>query len=239
VIVILCHPDDAAALWLHGTWRALGIAGIELVAVEQLVFSRSIVHRLADGGDTGAVRLADGRTLRPDAIAGLVNRVQYLPTQHFAAASPDDRAYATAELSAFMLAWLNSIAGRVLNPARPVALGGGTFARPTVLHLAAVAGLPTTTWRSSAHDLDDEGSSRLAPTHAATVFDGRLFGPLLPRPLQDGCRRLAALLGVPLLQVLLHQSRENGWRLVDATGAADFRIGGRALAAAIAKAMAA
>ena len=113
----------------------LGVGGVELVAVEQLVYSRRIVYRLTTHGDSGGIELADGRTLRPESITGLVNRVQYLPTQHFARAQPADRAYAEAELSAFLLAWINGIAGRVINPALPFALGGGAFPRPTVTHL--------------------------------------------------------------------------------------------------------
>jgi hypothetical protein len=77
----------------------------------------------------------------------------------------------------------------------------------------------------------------MSPTHAVLTFDGRLFGPLLPRSLQDGCRRLATLLGAPLLQVELHQSSEHGWRFVNASGAADFRIGGKPLARDLARAL--
>ena len=78
----------------------------------------------------------------------------------------------------------------------------------------------------------------MSPTHAALVFDGRLYGSLLPRHLQDGCRRLAVLLGTPLLEVRLHRPSGQGWRFVDASGAADFRIGGKPLARALAQALA-
>jgi len=237
MIVILCHPGDAAALWLHETMRSLGIAGVELVAVEQLVYSRRIVYRLNADGDSGRVELADGRALHPQAITGLVNRVVFLPTQHFARALAADRVYAESELSAFLLAWINGVAGRVINPALPFALGGGAFPRPTVMHLASVAGLPTGGWRAdSSHD--DSGTPPMSPTQAALVFDGRLYGPLLPRHLQDGCRRLAVLLGAPLLQIHLHRSSAQGWRFVDASGAADFRIGGKPLARALVLALA-
>lgn len=237
MILVLCHPGDAAALWLRGAMQSLGVAGVELVAVEQLVYSRRIVHRMSGDGDSGSVQLADGRTLHPQAITGLVNRVEYLPTQHFARAQPSDRAYAEAELSAFLLAWINGVAGRVVNPPLPFALGGGAFPTPTVAHLASVAGLPTDAWRAGATD-DGGGAPPVQPTHAALVFDGRLYGALLPRHLQDGCRRLATLLGTPLLQIGLHQSSEHGWRFAHASGVADFRLGGRPLARALAQALA-
>jgi hypothetical protein len=238
MIVVLCHPDDVATMWLQATWRELGVNDVELVSVEQLVFSRVLVHRLTNAGDSGSVRLADGRTLQLERISGLVNRVRFLPTSHFATADAVDRAYATAELNAFMLGWLNGVAGRVLNPARPFDLGGGMIDRTTVIHFAATAGLPTETWCASSTRHDDDAASWLTTTHAPVVFDGRLFGPIMPHSVQDGCRRLAALLGVPLLQVLLHHSDERGWLLVDAVGHVDFRFGGQPLAAAIAGALA-
>ena len=63
MIVILCHPDDAAALWLDRELHELGTPDMALVAVEQLVFSRRIVHQLTGAGDNGTIALADGRTL--------------------------------------------------------------------------------------------------------------------------------------------------------------------------------
>lgn len=233
VIVILCHADDEPALWLHGALRDLGLKRLELVAVEQVVYSQRIVHRLDDNGDRGEIHLADGRILRAESISGLINRVQYLPTQHFERADPLERIYAIQELSAFMLAWLDSIAGRVINPPLPFALDGGNFQPTTVLHYAAAAGLPTRTWRCGTNIIERDAEPDVTATHAAIVFNGRLFGRILPRNLRDGCVRLATLLGVPLLQILLHHSVGFGWRFVAATGMADFRIGASRLAAAI------
>ena len=237
MIVILCHPGDSAAVWLHGVLRTLGLDTVDLVTVEQVVYSRQIIHRLGAHGDTGAIHLADGRVLRPETITGLINRVQYLPTAHFAAADAAERAYATEELSAFMLAWLDSVAGRVINPPTPFALGGGAFQTATTIYLAAMAGLPTVAWRASTTESADDDTLPPPATHCAIAFDGRLFGTLLPRQLQEGCQRLAALLGVPLLQILLHHSPERGWQFVGANGAADFRLGGKPFAAAMAQAL--
>jgi hypothetical protein len=65
-----------------------------------------------------------------------------------------------------------------------------------------------------------------------------VFGPLLPRALQDGCRGLASLLGTPLLQVELRQATGDPWRFVSAGGIADFRIGGERLVKALAQTLA-
>ena len=108
------------------------------------------------------------------------------------------------------------------------------FEDATIAHLAAMAGLPTFGWHSSTKTGADTPTPVVPPTHGVVVFDGRVFGPILPRSLQDGCRRLAALLGVPMLQVLMHHDRAHGWRFVNATGTVDFQIGGRPLVSALA-----
>jgi hypothetical protein len=236
MIVILCHPGDASALWLAASMRELG-AAIELVTVEELVYSRRIVYRLSDAGSAGTIVLADGRTLRPESITGLVNRVAYVPTAHFARALQTDRAYAEAELGAFLLAWINGVAGRVVNPPLPFSLGGAIVARPALMHFAAMAGLPTGGFRTSA-DSHEATQSLLPATHAALLFDGRTYGTLLPRKLLEGCRRLAGFTGASLLQIQFNQSPERGYRFVSASSAVDFRLGGTPLARDLAQAFA-
>ncbi len=254
MLVILCHPDDAPALWLDRELKAMDVKGTAVVSVEQLVYSRSITHVLTGSTEHGTIRLADGRVLRAEAITGLINRVRYVPTQHFGGASPADRDYAAAELHAFLLAWLNGIAGRVLNPARPLALGGGNDDLAAIRHYAAAAGLPTRAWHEStrggnggvrgAGAADTPGAGLVTPvdaaataTHVVTVLDHRIFGSLVPADVQAGCRRLAVYLGSPLLQVAFSRSSAGGLQFAHATARVDFHLGGRPLAAAIAKAV--
>jgi hypothetical protein len=234
MIVILCHADDAAALWLCAALRRLGRDDVEAVSVEALVYSRRIVHRLDDAGDTGEIEMADGRVLRCEAIDGIVNRVRFLPLAHIERAAAADRTYATEEIHAFLLAWLDGVAGRVINPPLPTVLDGGTFPTATVVHLAAMAGLPTRRWAYGSEE-DPDAPAVPGATVPVIAFDNRIFGPVVPRALQDGCRRLAVLLGVPLLEVALSHSAEGGWRFQGARGLADFRAGGAPLAAAISR----
>jgi hypothetical protein len=243
MLVILCHPNDAPALWLDRELLEIGMKGTAIVSVEQLVYSRSITHVLTGSAEYGTIRLADGRSLHPETITGLINRVCHVPTHHFTHAAPADRGYAAAELHAFLLAWLNSIAGRVLNPARPLALGGGRTDPIAIRHYAATAGLPTGPWRDSTRvtctkaGLVSPAETAAIPTHVVTVLDERVFGPIIPAGLQGGCRRLASYLATPLLQVAFSRSAAGSFQFVHATPMVEFQLGGRPLAAAIAKAV--
>jgi hypothetical protein len=221
--VILCHPDDAAALWLHGALVALGLPTVELVAVEQLVYARRIVHRIDGAGDRSVIDLFDGRRL-DSTIEGLVNRIRFLPQQHLTRVAASDQSYAVDELRGWLLAWLDSLPCPVINQPRPQSLGGLWHHPATVAHLAAVSGLPC----------GDGSEDPEASRSAVVVFEGKVFGPILPRARQEAACRLAALLGASALQVDFEQGGKTGWRFVGANGMADFRIGGRPLAAAVA-----
>lgn len=241
--LVLCHADDAPAAWLAHALRSRGVA-LEVVTVEALAYSRRIVFRQDSAGDGGSVTLHDGRVLRPQALAVLIDRVRYLPVAHFAAAAPEERAYAESELGALLLGWRHAVPGRVINPVRPGAPGGDAFSSMGILHAAAMAGLPTMRWQASSETAGERRAPaaphhRPHPSHGVIAFDGRVYGPPLPRPLRDGVRRLAALLGLPLLQVGLDRDSGGEWRFIDATGNVDFRRGGLALARDLAGIMAA
>lgn len=234
--LILCHADDRAALWLHRALAAAGVADLQLVAVEQLAFSRRIVHRMDSASDTGEIRLADGRTIRPEAVAGLVNRVRFIPGDHLARAVERDRIYALDELHAFFLAWLDSIPGLVLNRARPEAIGGDHVPALLAAREAAAVGLPVAAHHGSSREpdaLESTGSDA-----RAIVLGHRVFGPILPRALQDGCRRLGVALGLGLMQVNFVRDPDGGLRFSGASGAVDFPSGGQALVGALADTLA-
>jgi len=64
-----------------------------------------------------------------------------------------------------------------------------------------------------------------------------MYGPVLAGELQDGSRRLATLLGLPLLQVAFVLSVRGEWRFLHATGFVDWQLGGHALARALVRAL--
>jgi hypothetical protein len=169
--------------------------------------------------------------LRPEAVQLLINRIRWLPTEHFAPAAPAERDYAESELSAFLLAWLNGIGGRILNPPHPYALGGTVPSALALHHYAALAGLPV-----AARQWDEDSAAEAAQdtgTHRAVVFDGRVYGRGVPRALHAPLGRLAVLLGLPLLQAEFALGNARTWIFVGAHGHVDFSAGGEALARAL------
>ena len=202
MIVLLCHDEDAAALWLHRALREQGCAALELVSVEQLVYSRSIVHRLDDRGDLGQIRLADGRVLRPETIAALLNRVRYLPTQHFARAAADgshlrDQRSSTRSCSRGSTAWrARHQSGAAVRARRRHFRSGYRHARrshggPADRRLAGR--------QRSARQRNRLRTCRRRTRRSSST--GGCSGPPCRVSSMTAVCRLAALVGVPLLQL--------------------------------------
>ena len=116
--LILAHAGDAAARHLAARWGD----GAMLLTPGQL-HTWSWALRLDAGGVTrGTVRWPrDGGRSQIDAV---VCRLGGISTAELGRIRPEDREYAAAELTAFLLAWLSACPCPVLNPPGTGSLNG-------------------------------------------------------------------------------------------------------------------
>jgi hypothetical protein len=217
--LVLCSAADRAALWAAQQLRAHGLAPLAIVSPQELLCARTWEHRVDRPGCARTrIVLRDGRELNSAVIAGVLNRIDRLPTATFAAASPTDREYAEQEWAALLLSWLASLRG-VLNPPLAQGLVGGTRdARFWTWH-AAAAGLP----------VRDEKIGKMIHV---VVFADEVFGPVPDAP-SPALLRLAKLTHTPLLGVNLFRGIRSPWQFHSASPFPDFRVGGPALVAAL------
>jgi hypothetical protein len=230
VILIICNPQDHGAQKLQRLLAAEGAAAA-CIAIDEIVYARRIVHRIGRERERSEIGLARGGSILPEALSGVINRIETLPTRHLERVAAADRGYAMQEQSAFLLAWLDSLPCRVINEARANALGGLWLHPFAMRHLAAVAGLPTRPLRWSSDE--DLPAPPPGPVVAAVVFDGKVFGPILPAATQAAIRRLSQLAGMALMQIEFDASPE-GLAFRSAHGLVDPQVGGRPLARALA-----
>ena len=236
--LVLCAPTDAAALWAYQRLGDCGLAPLELVSTEQLVYSRRWEHRLGSEGMHLAISLTDGRTIRHDGVRGVLNRLPPVLPDHFPAAAPADRLYAAQEVTALFMSWLSALPPPVLN--RPTSQGlSGAWRHPSEWAcLAGRAGLATFPYRQDGRTLP-QATARLAPpsTPNQTVFvvDGRFVGPAVPTGVAEGCRRLAELARTGLLGVELAEGADGLWTFAGASPQPDLRLGGQALVEGLAE----
>jgi hypothetical protein len=217
VILVIADATDEPALWLQRRLEPLVGMPVRRITARQLVLGSRFRWHMTSDASQSEVRLANGRLVATAQLAGVISRIQGLPTEPVARVAPADRDYVESELHALLLGWLAALPVPVLGAPSPSCLGGAWAAPAVARMLAAAAGL--------AADMS-ERPIWAAGNVAAIVLGGRIYGPLLPRPVMQALVRFAATYG-GMVQVTLNRS-EN-FAFVDATPYVDFQLGGSAL----------
>ena len=167
--------------------------------------TRSWTLRLDAGGAArGTVRWPGkgGRTV----IEAVVCRLGGIGTAELGRVRPEDREYAAAELTAFLLAWRTACPCPVLNPPGTGSLNGPGWQAEHWLRAAAQAGLPV----CETHRLVAPGTPATAmpppvpgaPAAEVIVVAGECLGPV-SAAYQQKLRYLSDAAGTPLLRVAL------------------------------------
>lgn len=129
-------------------------------------------------------------------ITGVLTRLQWVTDGEVIDMAPHDRAYAAAEMQAFLLSWLTRLRCPVLNPPTPTCLSGAYWRAEKWIHTAARAGIPVQPIRRDTQS----GTPLPAHSHSVTVIGRHAFGSTDPI-LLGHARRLAEIAGVSLLTV--------------------------------------
>ncbi|GAA1390469.1 hypothetical protein [Catellatospora chokoriensis] len=224
--LVLCHPDDHAALWAYTALKARGLAPLRLVCPQALACATHVVHRIDAHGARFELSLADGSTLASKQIRGVLNRMSSLPVAHLGPADDVDSRYAAEELSALALSWLSCISPVMVNRPSPRGLPGAWRPAAQWAVLAAQAGLAV-----SAVPLYSPGlhPRPLAPARVVVVAAGTAYGAPAPEAVMRACVQLADAAELDLLSVGFHVEPDGTWRFAHADPLPDLRLGGQAL----------
>ncbi|NBH06312.1 hypothetical protein [Amycolatopsis sp. SID8362] len=130
MLLILAHAHDAAARALADRWGSEAM----LLTVDVLHEARLSLSVDSSGGVCAS--LATGAV-----ITGVVNRLGVITAADVSRVRREDRAYAAAELTAFLLAWLDACPAPVLNPPNPRCLNGPAWYPEEWADAAAAVGL--------------------------------------------------------------------------------------------------
>ncbi|HEX8163776.1 MAG TPA: hypothetical protein VF538_18050 [Pyrinomonadaceae bacterium] len=240
--LILSSSHDAHAQWAYAGLKARGLAPLEMVSAEALLYSPRWEHRLDADAARLSVTLRDGRAISDERVRGVLNRLTHVPTHHFSASRDHD--YITQEFTAFFMSWLNALPGPVLNPVTPQGLCGRWRHPSEWVLIASAAGLPTPIYRQSSLDGLDETRAerrlfpRTTPTRHVIVVGSQVISPAAaPREIEEGCRRLAESAATPLLGVEFAATAESAWTFAGASPLPELSFGGEPLLDALAAAL--
>jgi hypothetical protein len=201
--------NDIEARWVADGLRARTDQPVKWVTDAALVHDCRWELRVGADGATSRLRLGDGTVLDPSTVDGVVNRLCWLGAEAFTGASADDREYATAELFALGLGWLESLGGRVVN--RPAGTGLAGPARRTAewRSLARTVRLPVEPYDSDDPPSEVPPYGDAAGVVSVLVVDGDVIrapgapGDDLPLAVRDGLVALQRVSGLDLLEAHL------------------------------------
>lgn len=220
VWLIICELEDDSALSLA---TLLEREGVELTVLlpEDLVRATHVHHVRGDGA-SGFVRLRDGTELDLANVSLLVNRLFAVPEAHVERCAPEERAYVRAEWTAFFASLVSCCGGPVLNPPSGDNPGGHPLNELECLHYAGICGLPV-----APRVVTDQADSWVEvepPPLSSHIVVGESVLPELSEPLAQGARRLARVLGLPLLQVDFAADPEGHYVFHGCSSQVEFRL---------------
>ncbi|UOX91114.1 hypothetical protein MUY14_11005 [Amycolatopsis sp. FBCC-B4732] len=188
MLLILAHAHDAAARALADRWGDEAL----LLTVDELHRAQWALSIDRSGRVRAELSLGS-----PVSVTGVVNRLGVLTGADLARVRREDRSYAAAELTAFLLAWLDACPAPVLNPPNPRCLNGPAWNPEEWADAAAAVGLRVAAVHRSVGFAPPvaavpEGGHRVHVVGEVCIGE---VHPTVGRQL----RELASLAGAPLL----------------------------------------
>jgi hypothetical protein len=200
MLLIVALRNDVAALSLVERWRSRGAA---LITARDLS-APGWKYELPAKGPSRFV--AGGNMLSSRDVGGVVTRLAAVPASELSHVAAEDRSYVSSEMTAFLLAWLASLACPVLNRPTPNCLCGPNWRNEEWIHLAGRLGIPV---RSIRHSTSQAAEAGAEPGVSVTIVGQQCFGAVHPL-LADYSRRLAVAAGAELLEVHFSGAGRNG-----------------------------
>ncbi|MBH8561618.1 hypothetical protein I8748_05400 [Nostoc sp. CENA67] len=201
MIVIIASRHDAVASALLQRWKS---HNVRLLTAEDLSTTgwRYFPHDVYS-----STAVIGGQEVAAQEISGVLTRLSGVPQQELGHIIAADRAYVAVEMTAFLLAWLTSFSGPVLNRPTPTCLSGPGWRREQWTYAAARVGIPISPVERreyfGRHQAVKESAANIV---TITVVGKRCIGEG-HTTLAQQAQRLAATAGTNLLSVDFSSSK--------------------------------
>jgi len=198
MLVVIASINDPIARALVGLWAPLDCRLLTAADLSRVGW------RCYVGTPSSSTAVVGGRMVDASDIDGVVTRLPSVLEHELVRIAPADRAYAAAEMSAFLTFWLSQLGCPVLNRPTATCLAGPGWRRERWAYEAALLGIPVGTVSRRA---DSAPPVRTQPA-TATVVGPRCLGQVSPS-LAVRARQLADAASVDLLSVTF-SGRQSG-----------------------------
>lgn len=195
MVIIFASRFDREAQSLADRWSAYDAT---LLTAEHLSVAG---WRYYSEGTENATAVIGGRTVSPQEIRGVLTRWPTVYKSEITHVSTDDRAFVSAEITAFLRCWLTHLNCPVLNRPTATTLFGPAWRPERWVHEAAQLGIPVRPVHRRTDAQPDSSQSATQPqSTVVTVVGDHSFGDVA-LALKQHARRLATAAGVDLLAV--------------------------------------
>jgi hypothetical protein len=192
VLLIFANRQDEAAMSLADRWRS---QDAHVVTPQDL--SVRGWHYAMPPSPADLRGVVNDREICSADIDGVLIRMPCVSEQDLPHFKEPDRAYAAAEMTAFLLAWLSGLDCPLLNRPTPGCLSGPAWRAEQWVHFAAHLGIPVSPVRRS---VPEQTTGFDSPAAEVVVVGDRCLGTVDPI-LADRARLLAKAAGLDLLLV--------------------------------------
>jgi len=217
-VLVAATVEDVAARQLVAHFLARGVDSALLLCAD---LARPGWQLTLGGPESDLRAVVGNRQIRGDEIRGVVSRLWAVTAAEAPFMHEEDRAYACAEMHAFLLAFLTSLSCPLLNRPAPESLAGPGYSYEQWLLLAGDVGLRTAELRRRSSYSRGATAEPFVPPWAlprsgtveVTAVGDESFGATSDAQ-RDAVQRLRRRADVELLRVVLGTERDSELELV-------------------------
>ncbi len=190
--IILCHPQDRDAIWLHMELKQKQVP-VHLLAPEQLLMADEWTQYIDTDSDSYRVKTKSGITLDNTERHFLFNRIQLAQSPIWNKAEETEKNYVQAELNAALMSLLYSMQRKstILNPVVGYSLSGVYWSKDQWTKAAYEAGF---------EDVAITEESAI-PYHSILVVDDKVIPNNTDEEVIEQALSLSKLAQTPLLEI--------------------------------------
>lgn len=203
MICILLNNDDGPGLWLARWLRRKKANEVKVISAEELLFASSFSCGFHNGQAFFSLSLQSGFLFSNTTVSTVLNRINYLPSQHLAYFKEEDRNYVQAEQQAIFTFLFSILPNPVFNSSSSLGLSGAFRTQWSWQLLAKRAGLSIAEMIYTGKKL--YSSRTQSETFFVLVFGEKCYSqsPHLTDKLTEQLQRLRCLCSEKIIEVEL------------------------------------
>lgn len=193
--LIICHPHDSQAIWVHTQLKRYQVPST-LLTVEELLMAKKWSQSIDNEQDSFEIETSSGLKLTDKNINFVLNRALYAQSPIWQKAKMEEQNYISAEMTALIYSWLHQVTRKtkLFNPPNGYSFSGLQIEASEWAFYAQKAGF----------DIDSD----LKTTKKVLVIAEKVIGKIISKSLAEKCINFSKLINAPIVEIELGPNNE-------------------------------